>query len=498
MKLESQGRRAALPCAHGQRLHPRPCADRRRCGPSSCRWRSSAPAPPAWSWPPSCTAPRARSWPTGSTASIADKDIQVSVIEAADRVLPALPPRLSAGDRGAAAQAGRRRAHRRQGGRGAARRRAPGRRAHAAGRAGGVGGRREGAGLPEGHRRPGDQPHQPARRAADAADHARRRHLRASATARPAPGPRPTAARAAGAAARAGGAPAGLARRRRRSGARLARQAAASDYRYRDFGSLVSLGEFSTVGNMMGGLIGGSLMVEGVFARLMYLSLYKMHELALHGSVEGGARHAGAPDHAAHRAARQAALKASHARMTQDPSKHPSPLTAHSPTCQRRMVDCGCRLDRPRAAGGRAGASASPARPGARTRASRCWRTPMRLRPICWTGAAGRAARRAQQGADGTFAAPGGRRDEPGQLPRDQPRGDAARARQRRRQPGRRACACSCGDLAQGPHLDDRRRGLRGRPQRRDHAGQRRVRERADAADPVRADAPRRCTSGRC
>lgn len=54
-------------------------------------------------------------------------------------------------------------------------------------------------------------------------------------------------------------------------------------YRYRDFGSLVSLGEFSTVGNMMGGLIGGSLMIEGAFARLMYISLYKMHELALHG-----------------------------------------------------------------------------------------------------------------------------------------------------------------------------------------------------------------------
>ena len=55
------------------------------------------------------------------------------------------------------------------------------------------------------------------------------------------------------------------------------------DYRYKDFGSLVSLGEFSTVGSMMGGLIGGSLMVEGLFAKLMYLSLYKMHELALHG-----------------------------------------------------------------------------------------------------------------------------------------------------------------------------------------------------------------------
>jgi NADH dehydrogenase len=54
-------------------------------------------------------------------------------------------------------------------------------------------------------------------------------------------------------------------------------------YHYRDFGSLVSLGKYSTVGNMMGGLIGGSLMIEGVFAKLMYLSLYKMHELALHG-----------------------------------------------------------------------------------------------------------------------------------------------------------------------------------------------------------------------
>ena len=54
-------------------------------------------------------------------------------------------------------------------------------------------------------------------------------------------------------------------------------------WRYHDFGSLVSLGEFSTVGNLMGGLVGGNIWVEGYFARLMYLSLYKMHELALHG-----------------------------------------------------------------------------------------------------------------------------------------------------------------------------------------------------------------------
>jgi NADH dehydrogenase len=57
-------------------------------------------------------------------------------------------------------------------------------------------------------------------------------------------------------------------------------------YEYRDFGSLVSLGEYSSVGSMMGGLIGGSLMVEGLFAKFMYISLYKMHQLALHGWVK--------------------------------------------------------------------------------------------------------------------------------------------------------------------------------------------------------------------
>ena len=54
-------------------------------------------------------------------------------------------------------------------------------------------------------------------------------------------------------------------------------------WRYRDFGSLVSLGEYSTVGNLMGGLVGGNIWVEGYFARLMYVALYKMHELALDG-----------------------------------------------------------------------------------------------------------------------------------------------------------------------------------------------------------------------
>jgi NADH dehydrogenase len=55
------------------------------------------------------------------------------------------------------------------------------------------------------------------------------------------------------------------------------------EWRYHDFGSLVSLGEYSTVGNLMGKLVGGNLFIEGWFAGLMYKSLYKMHQLALHG-----------------------------------------------------------------------------------------------------------------------------------------------------------------------------------------------------------------------
>jgi NADH dehydrogenase len=56
-------------------------------------------------------------------------------------------------------------------------------------------------------------------------------------------------------------------------------------FRYRDFGSLVSLGEYSTIGSLMGFLSGRSYRVEGWFARIMYLSLYKMHLYALHGPI---------------------------------------------------------------------------------------------------------------------------------------------------------------------------------------------------------------------
>jgi NADH:ubiquinone reductase (H+-translocating) len=55
-------------------------------------------------------------------------------------------------------------------------------------------------------------------------------------------------------------------------------------YTYRDFGSLVSLGKWTTVGNLMGFLLGRSFFVEGVFAQIMYRSLLLMHEQALGGT----------------------------------------------------------------------------------------------------------------------------------------------------------------------------------------------------------------------
>ena len=61
-----------------------------------------------------------------------------------------------------------------------------------------------------------------------------------------------------------------------------------TDYAYHDYGSLVSLGRYSTVGNMMGNLSKGSLMIEGFMARIMYLSLYKMHQVALFGLFRVG------------------------------------------------------------------------------------------------------------------------------------------------------------------------------------------------------------------
>lgn len=61
-------------------------------------------------------------------------------------------------------------------------------------------------------------------------------------------------------------------------------------FKYRDFGSLVSFGKYSTVGSLMGFLVGRNLFVEGYFARIMYRSLHLMHEIALYGAGRASLR----------------------------------------------------------------------------------------------------------------------------------------------------------------------------------------------------------------
>ncbi len=57
----------------------------------------------------------------------------------------------------------------------------------------------------------------------------------------------------------------------------------APNFVYRDKGSLVSLSRYSTVGSLMGNLTKGSMMIEGRLARIVYVSLYRLHQIALHG-----------------------------------------------------------------------------------------------------------------------------------------------------------------------------------------------------------------------
>ena len=54
-------------------------------------------------------------------------------------------------------------------------------------------------------------------------------------------------------------------------------------YQYRDHGSLVSLGQDAGVGSLMGKLAGRGLFVSGTLARLMYMSLHLMHHHAVLG-----------------------------------------------------------------------------------------------------------------------------------------------------------------------------------------------------------------------
>ncbi|MEJ2454081.1 MAG: NAD(P)/FAD-dependent oxidoreductase [Candidatus Thiodiazotropha sp.] len=65
-------------------------------------------------------------------------------------------------------------------------------------------------------------------------------------------------------------------------GKRIKGQRFDKHYVYRDYGSLVTLGRYSTVGSLMGAIT-GSVRVSGWIARWVYLSLYKMHQLTLFG-----------------------------------------------------------------------------------------------------------------------------------------------------------------------------------------------------------------------
>ncbi|MGI9274524.1 MAG: NAD(P)/FAD-dependent oxidoreductase [Endozoicomonas sp.] len=60
------------------------------------------------------------------------------------------------------------------------------------------------------------------------------------------------------------------------------------EFTYRDYGSLISLSRFSAVGNLMGAVT-GDMMIEGKLARLFYISLYRMHQVTLFGRLKTGA-----------------------------------------------------------------------------------------------------------------------------------------------------------------------------------------------------------------
>lgn len=60
------------------------------------------------------------------------------------------------------------------------------------------------------------------------------------------------------------------------------------DFVYRDHGSLVSLARYDAVGNLMRSSASKGLFLEGWLARQAYASLYRMHQLSIHGAPKTG------------------------------------------------------------------------------------------------------------------------------------------------------------------------------------------------------------------
>lgn len=54
-------------------------------------------------------------------------------------------------------------------------------------------------------------------------------------------------------------------------------------FKYVDHGSLVSLSRYTAYGRLMGNLTHGAINLDGRLARAAYISLYRMHQVALHG-----------------------------------------------------------------------------------------------------------------------------------------------------------------------------------------------------------------------
>jgi NADH dehydrogenase len=67
--------------------------------------------------------------------------------------------------------------------------------------------------------------------------------------------------------------------------ARLRQRRIDAPFVYKDFGSLVSLGEGKGVGALMGGLGGPNFLVEGMVAKWMYMSLHLNHHRAILGTT---------------------------------------------------------------------------------------------------------------------------------------------------------------------------------------------------------------------
>lgn len=67
--------------------------------------------------------------------------------------------------------------------------------------------------------------------------------------------------------------------------ARLAERRHEPAFQYRDFGSLVSLGDSRGVGALMGGLGGPNFFIEGLIAKWIYMSLHLAHHRAILGST---------------------------------------------------------------------------------------------------------------------------------------------------------------------------------------------------------------------